>query len=296
MNLDLSIANVVFILLIVPFALLMEGVRRKVIARMQHRVGPPVWQPFYDVLKLLKKGETRSLANENWFYRWTPFLYFITTIVLFMFIPLAMLSFEYDFILLIYLLVLDSALYVLAGFASNNPYSTIGSMREMVVMVCYEMIFTVAIVAVMVAEKATSLAEIGNSFILFKVPLAAICLFYVVLIEVRVTPYDTVEAGTEILESVKTEYYGRNLAYMELSKDLKTTFFAMLWIFLFIGVHNILLFLALTVLMVWVLGFTQATTCRYRLDQVLKRYTFVLGIALFELARIMLFGGGFAWT
>ncbi len=296
MNLELSIVNVVFLILIAPFALLMEGVRRKSIARMQNRIGPPIWQPFYDIWKLLFKGDTDSIAKRNWFFRWTPLLYFLATLILFVFIPLTMLSFEYDFILLIYLLVLDSALYVLAGFASNNPYSTIGSMREMIVMVCYEMIFTVAIVTVMVAENATTLAAIGDAFMLHKVPLAALCMFYVVMIEVRVTPYDTVEAGTEIMESVKTEYYGRKLALMELAKDLKLAFFAMLWIFLFIGVHHILLFLALTVIMVLVLAFTQATTCRYRVDQTLKRYTVVLGIALFELARILLWGGGLAWT
>lgn len=295
MNLELNIVNILFIVLITPFALLMEGFRRKIIARMQHRIGPPVWQVFFDIWKLISKKETESLAKRNWFFRWTPLLYFLVTLLLFIFVPITILSFEYDFILLIYLLVLDSALYVLAGFASNNPFASLGSMREMIVMVCYEMIFTVAIVAVMVVEQATSLASIGSSFLLIKVPLAALCFFYVVLIEVRVTPYDTVEAGTEIMESVKTEYYGKKLAFMELAKDLKLTFFAMLWIFLFIGFYNIFLFLALTVVMVWVLSFTQATTCRYRVDQVLKRYTIVLGIALFELARIMLWGGGLGW-
>jgi len=145
MSLELNIVNILYVLLVIPFALVMEGIRRKAIARMQNRIGPPIIQPIYDILKLFKKGKTDTLAKENLFFKVVPIITFLIAFGFFLFLPLNIISFKNDFIFLIYLLVLESALFVLAGFASNNPYSAIASMRELILMVSYEMIFTIVI-------------------------------------------------------------------------------------------------------------------------------------------------------
>lgn len=286
MNLNLSIVSIGFIAGLIPLALIFEGLRRKIVARMQNRIGPPIWQPIYDILKLWHKGKSDSLAYKNIFYRLAPFLYFIFTFALFLFIPLNIISFKYDFIFLIYLLVLDSALYVLAGFASNSPYSTIASMRELVLMVCYEMVLAVVLATVFVFNEIISFAQLETSFLILKLPLAAVCFFYLSAVEIRITPYDTVEAPTEVLEGVKTEFSGKNLMFMELAKALKLTFFAMLFVYLLIGYHNLPAFIAVSTAVVFAFAFTQATTCRYRIDQALKRFIIILGIALIEFVRI----------
>ncbi|MBL7100505.1 MAG: NADH-quinone oxidoreductase subunit H [Nanoarchaeota archaeon] len=285
MGLELNIVNITFLLLVVPFALVMEGIRRKTVARMQNRIGPPIWQPIYDVLKLFKKGRSDTLAKENPFFKIIPVIAFLIALTLFFFIPFSIVSFQHDFIFLIYLLVLESALFVLAGFAANNPYSAIASMRELILMVCYEMIFAIVIITIFVFENVLTIAQFDSSLLLWKLPLAFICFIAVAAVEIRITPYDTVDAPTEVLEGMENEYSGKGLAFLKMADALKMTFFAFLILYFFIGSLNFIL-LALTPLAVMVFAFIQATTGRYRVDQTFKRLTIFLALALIEIIRI----------
>lgn len=286
MGLELSIASIVFLLLVTPFALLMEGIRRKSVARMQNRIGPPIWQPVYDVLKLFKKGTSDTLAQENPFFKVVPVLTFLAGLALFLFMPFNIVSFKHDFIFLIYLLVLESALFVLAGFASNNPYSTIASMRELILMVSYEMIFAIVILTVFIFEGVLTVSQLNSLFLFWKLPIAFICFIALVAVEIRISPYDTVDAPTEVLESVRTEYSGKGLAFLKMADALKLTFFAVLILYFFIGSLNPFVLIALTPIAVIIFSFIQATTGRYRVDQTFKRLTFFLILALVEIVRI----------
>lgn len=286
MILDVSILKLLFFILITPISLLFEGIRRKLMARMQNRIGPPVWQPIYDVIKLWRKGESDSKASENIFFRITPLLYLITTFALFIFIPFSMISFPYDFILFIYMLILGGALYILSGFASNSPYGSIGSLRETTLMICYEIIFAIVIITFVLYTNSISLLYLNQEFLFLKLPLASLCLFIVGLIEMRITPLDTVEANTEIMGSVETEYSGRGLALLEISKALKFTFFILLITNLFFGFKDIVVFTIISLVMLFIFTFLQATTCRYRLDQTFNILIFVLLLAVIELIRI----------
>ncbi|MBI4447663.1 NADH-quinone oxidoreductase subunit H [Candidatus Woesearchaeota archaeon] len=286
MNLDINTAKIIGFLLIIPFAVLMDGVRRKAVARMQNRVGPPIWQPFFDLIKLYQKKSSDSLAEKNVFFKIIPPLYLITTLALFVFIPLKVVSFKYDFLLLVYLLALESALFVLAAFASNSPFGVIASMRELTLMVCYETIFAIVILTLFIFNNITSLAGLTQSWQLIKLPIAAVCFFYVMLTETRTTPYDTVEASPEIMAGAESEFSGKGLMFLELAKMMKLTFFAMLSVALFFGYFNLLAFLSLTILIVLALGFWHATTCRYKVDQAFNKLIFVFIFALIEFIRI----------
>lgn len=286
MSLELSIVNVICILLVVPFALLMEGIRRKSVARMQNRIGPPVWQPIYDIIKLFQKGGSDTLARENLFFKITPAITFLIALAFFLFIPFNIVSFQHDFIFLIYLLVLESALFVLAGFASNNPYSAIASMRELILMVCYEMVFAIVILTIFIFENILTISQLDSSFLFLKLPIAAVCFIAIAAVEIRITPYDTVDAPTEVLESIKTEYSGEGLAFLKAAEALKITFFALLTVYFFIGSFNMPLLLILVPLTIIGFAFIQATTGRYRVDQTFKRLTFFLILALVEFVRI----------
>ncbi|KYK35656.1 MAG: hypothetical protein AYK18_02725 [Theionarchaea archaeon DG-70] len=286
MILNVSMLNALLLIFAIPISLLFEGMRRKLMARIQNRIGPPIWQPFYDVLKLWEKGESDSKANENVFFRITPILYLVTTFALFFFVPYPIIGFNVDFILFIYVLILSGGLYILSGFASNSPYGSIGSMRETILMVCYEIIFAIVIITFVLYTNIESLLFFNQTFLLLKLPLASLSLFIVALIEMRITPFDTVEAQTEIIGSVETEYSGRSLALLELSKILKFTFFIFLINMLFFGFKDILIFFGISLVMLFLFTFLQATTCRYRLDQTFKLLIFVLLLAVIELIRI----------
>ena len=286
MGLDLSIVNILYVLLVLPFALVMEGLRRKAIARMQNRMGPPIIQPIYDIIKLFKKGASDTLAKENPFFKVIPISAFLVAFGFFLFLPLNIVSFQNDFIFLIYLLVLESALFVLVGFAANNPYSTIASMRELILMVTYEMIFAIVILAIFVFEGVFTVAEFDSTFLFLKLPLAFICFIAISAVEIKITPYDTASAPTEVLEGIETEYSGPGLAFLHLSDILKTTFFAILLIYFFIGKFSFPILLLLTPVVIIFFAFVQATTGRYRVDQTFKRLTFFLILVLIEFVRL----------
>ena len=286
MILNISILEFLFLILVIPISLLFMGIKRKLIARMQNRIGPPVWQPFYDVIKLFEKGESDSKASENVIFRTIPFIYFLITLSLFLFLPFPMISFHLDFILFIYIFILGGALYILLGIASNSPYGYLGSMRDMTLMLCYEIIFAVVIFTFVTYADIQSLVDFNESWMLLKLPIASACLFIIALVETRITPFDTVEAQTEIIGSVETEFSGKSLAFLEISNSLRLAFFVFLTTLLFFGFKDLLTFSMMSLFMLFVLTFCQATTCRYRMDQTLKILMVILFFAVFELIRI----------
>jgi len=286
MILNVSMFEFLFLILAIPIGLLFVGIKRKLIARMQNRIGPPIWQPFYDVIKLFEKGESDSKANENIIFQIMPLIYLIVTFSLFLFLPFSIISFHLDFILFIYIFILGGALYILLGIASNSPYGYIGSMRDMTLMLCYEIIFAIVIFTFVVFTGIQTLADFNGIWMIWKLPIASACLFIIALVETRITPFDTVEANTEIIGSVETEFSGRSLAFFEISSDLRLAFFVFLTTLLFFGFQDLLTFSMISLIMLFALTFCQATTCRYRLDQTLNILIIVLFFSVVELIRI----------
>lgn len=286
MVLNVSMFEILFLILVTPIGLLFVGIKRKLIARMQNRIGPPILQPFYDVIKLFEKKESNSGANENIIFRIMPLVYLITTFSLFLFLPFSIISFQLDFILFIYIFILGGALYILLGIASNTPYGYIGSMRDMSLMLCYEMIFAIVIFTFIVFTGIQSLADFNETWLIINLPIAGFCLFIIALVETRITPFDTVEAHTEIIGSVETEFSGRSLAFFEISNALRLAFFIFLITLLLVGFESLFTFSITSLIVLFILTFCQATTCRYRLDQTLKILVFVLLLAVIELIRI----------
>ncbi|MBN1159883.1 MAG: NADH-quinone oxidoreductase subunit H [Candidatus Diapherotrites archaeon] len=272
-----------------PFiALLLQGIRRKLNARMQNRIGPPVWQPFLDVIKLVQKGKSDSEGNLNFFFVIAPIIFFITTWVMFLFVPFAIWSFEFDFLLLIYLTILSGGLYVLAGFASDSPLGVHGAMREMITMVVYETSFTLCLFTFIVISGTLTLANYPPEGLLLQAPLAAVILYLIGSIELKITPFDTAEAPTEILEGFSTEFSGAGLAFLELGDAMKFLFFCVFIPFLLFGTGNMWLFALLVLLFVFIFTFSKVTTPRFRVDQVVQVYFVVLILAVINLAWVII--------
>ncbi len=101
---------------------LLTGIDRIISARLQGRQGPPLLQPFYDVLKLCQKESIEVNSMHRFFvYISLAFVVFTTVILLS----------GGDILLAIFALTLGSVFFVLGGYASNSPYNTIGSEREL---------------------------------------------------------------------------------------------------------------------------------------------------------------------
>lgn len=276
--------QIIFIIAVPFIALFYEGLRRKLNARFQNRIGPPILQPFYDIRKLWAK---KSLETKNDpFFKSAPFLYLVSTFALFLFIPFSIIHFHFDFIFLIYLTILGSAFYVLFGLSSDNPFSVVSAMREMILMVVYEITLAVVIFSFMIKAGVISLAGFNSSFMLLSLPISSIALVIIAFVELHITPFDTSEAGPEIMAGTETEYSGKNLALIEITKYFKRLFFVLVVPFFLFGTQNLLLFAALTFVFLFIFTIAQATTSRYRVDQAFKVYLGVMFVVLIEFILI----------
>ena len=276
--------EIIFFLLIPFIALLYEGIFRKINARFQDRIGPPILQPFYDVMKLFEKKEIKNQNDP--FFKYSPLLYFISIYALFLFIPFSLISFEYDFIFVLYLTILGSAFYVLSGLSSDNPFGIIGSAREMILMIVYEITLVVTVFSFIIKAGVLSFADFNSTLLLLSLPISSIALFVTSMIEVHITPFDTTEAHTEIMAGAVTEYSGTNLALMNLSMALKRLFFTLFLPMLFFG-NNMLIIIPMSLIFLFIYIVMQATTSRYRVDQAFKVYSIIMFLALVELIIVM---------
>ena len=108
---------------------LIAGFDRKVTARIQGRIGPPLFQPFYDVAKLLQK--------ENLVVRKSQRLYMEFFTILTIFTGTLFFS-GGDLLLVIFALTLAGVFFVLGGYKASSPYSVFGAQREVIQMMSYE--------------------------------------------------------------------------------------------------------------------------------------------------------------
>ncbi len=286
MNFYISIViTIIRMLIILPIALLVDGIFRKMLARMQNRMGPSILQPFYDVIKLFKKEDSDSRGYKSLFFRIIPFLHFISTYSLFLFI-LGIIHFQFDFILFVYIIILSSALYILMGLVSNSPFGVFGSMRDMLLMICYEVGLVVVLFTFFVYVDVLSLEQLKQNWLVLKLPLGSLCLVIITLVETRITPFDTAEAEPEIMGSVETEYSGKGLGFIELSRQLKFLFFILLLVRFLFNPTSPLTFVLLFILTFFILLFSEATSARYRTDQTFNWLIIVLMIAVAEFIRI----------
>ncbi len=285
MHLPTSIAIIIKFLLLIPLSLLVEGLFRKLLARMENRVGPPIIQPFYDVVKLFGKKKSNSKGYKSVLFGMIPFLYFISTYTLFLFL-LGVVHFEFDFIMFIYMIVLSSALYILLGLVANSPFGAMGSLRDMLLMVCYEIVLTICVFAFVVYSNVLSLSQLNESWLILKLPLASLCMIVVALVEIRITPFDTAEAEPEIIGGIETEYSGRGLAFIELSKCMRSLFFVVMLTKFLLNPVGVISFILFSFLMLFVLAFSEITTARYRTDQTFNMLVIILLLSVIEFIRL----------
>ena len=218
-------------------SLLWGGIDRKLVARMQRRMGPPLLQPFYDFLKLVSK-ESIIPRDANRFFELAPVLALAASIALLAYTPLGfepLFGTKGDVILFVYLLTLIGFLRVLGAVSSGSPYAQIGAQREMIILVSREGPMMLALFTILwrlnelgvtkpfsmgtfyehnVWELGTPMSVIGTVILLF-VFLAWLAS------EIEVGYFDIPEAETELAEGTMAEYSGRHLALFELASAIK---------------------------------------------------------------------------
>jgi len=210
--------------------ILVSWIDRKVTARLQWRVGPPVLQPLYDFVKLLGKETIVPQGGSKFTFLLAPLfgLAAVTTVStllwLVMFSPEK--TFLGDLVVVIYLLTIPSISLILGGFASGNPLASLGASREMKMILAYELPFILSIFTPVI--KAQGIIRLGDLLQyqwannIFVNSWSGIVAFVVAIIcmqaKLALVPFDIPEAETEIIAGPYTDYSGVPLALHKLTR------------------------------------------------------------------------------
>ncbi len=189
------------------------GVDRKVTARLQNRMGPPVEQPFYDVIKLFSKR--RMVANKTQ-------LVYVYTYLASVVLSLLLLVLGQDLLVLVFVLALGSVSLILGGFSVKSPYSQLGSQREILQLLAYEPLLILVVIGVYMKTGsflASNVFAVGQP-LLFSMPLLLVALIVVMSIKLRKSPFDisaSHHAHQEVVRGILTEYSGPYLGIIEVT-------------------------------------------------------------------------------
>ncbi|MEM3549595.1 MAG: complex I subunit 1 family protein [Candidatus Bathyarchaeia archaeon] len=308
------ITTLIAFLTVFFISLFFEGVDRKVHARMQRRIGPPIIQPFYDFIKLFNKERIIPITASSEIFTAVPIIAAASSILAAA-IPLTSLmvgeSLVGDLILILYLLAMSSVLLMVGGSSSGNPYGAVGFSRNMTMLIAYEVPLFISIVVVSINCNSLAYCEIvqtqirtGNLLALSRLSMAvsAIAFLFSLPAAAEVVPFDISEAKTEIVHGLLVEYSGPYLALFKLAKassKFALTFLASTVFFylpaLFgegaskgLGALCICLGIAL-ILWMLIITFTRTIFARLKIGQALKFYWLIpLSTSVFSVALLII--------
>ena len=226
MNLITALARLLIfpgVLFAVPAAWFFLWVERKSVALMQGRIGPPFMQPFYDFIKLLGKDTPPRSGIGGLLMKAWPLIAVSAAAGAVGLLPVLPSSggFQGDLILLLALLELPSMCIIAAGFSSRSIFGEIGSAREAVLSVSYNIVFLLAIVSIAASQHTFSLEALA------KLPFSPLQILGIVAIlvclpaKLHLNPFSLPNAEQEIYSGPMVEYAGPELAMWELSHGLE---------------------------------------------------------------------------
>lgn len=288
--------------------LLFEGIDRKVAARLQNRIGPPVWQPYVDTVKLLGKEDITPAASQRLIFTLAPLLAFGAIITVMVMLPVnsatIALGSSADLIVIIYLLNIPPIALMLGGSSSAAPFGVSGQERYVVQLFGYEFPFIIAVLTVGAQVGTLSLTEIvnyqaQNGWLMFQLPLAMVAALLVAPGKLLKAPFDIPEAETEIVHGPLAEYSGPKLALFRIAYNIEFLAVTGFIVALFLGgpvahtigglyIPGVVSFFIKCVAILLLIILIRCIAARLRIDQALKFYwTFVALIALINLGWVV---------
>ena len=223
-----SVIGILAFIVLAPFVGgLLAGLDRKITARMQGRIGPPVLQPFYDVRKLINK-EILTINNMQYLFAWCFFIFIIFTGALF--------YGGVNMLLVVFVLTTAAMFLVLEATTTNSPFAVMGANREMIQMLSYEPMVLLTAVGFYVAtgigghegtftiSKIIAKSDIPN---IVYMPGVFIGFLYILTIKLRKSPFDismSHHAHQEMVKGITTELSGGMMALIEVSHWYENVF------------------------------------------------------------------------
>lgn len=261
---------------------LLMGIDRKITARMQNRRGPPIIQPFYDVLKLFGKDD--KIVNKA--YLVFGFAYLATLVL-----STAMLLFEYDLLVIIFVFGLSFIFLVLAGFSVRSQFGFVGATRELLQMLTYEPVLLIVVFLIRLVTGSFEVDAIAKAQpLIFVLPFALLALLVIMPIKFRKSPFDISTAHSEIGQGPLVEFSGRYLGLVEIGHFFE--YFFVLWFVGLFYVQNPIIRLLLIAFVYLFVIVVDNLTARLRVDQMLKQvYIVSMTLLIINLAYVVLVAG-----
>jgi len=227
---------------------LLAGFDRVISARMQSRLGPPVLQPFYDVLKLWQKERLVVRRSQN------GYVFFFLLLVIF---TGALFFTGSDLLLVIFALTLAAIFFVLGAYKASSPYSFIGAERELLLMMAYEPMVLLTAIGMYMVTHSFAVDDIAGHPKLLVLALPGIFLGFLYTLEIkfRKSPFDlsaSHHAHQELVRGITTEFSGRALALIEIAHWYENVFL-LAWVYLFFAASPALGLAAVLVVFVLVI-------------------------------------------
>ena len=273
---------------------------RKVTAVIQSRMGPPWYQPFADVGKLM--GKRMYIPRRAIGFLAAPILAVtgstLAAVIIFRALMDPTIGFVGDLIVLVYLLALPAIALIIGGASSRSPFGAIGAGREMSMLLAYEVGFLLTIMTVLVKVGSIRFASIiayqemhGPIALSVSGLIALIVALFCIQAKLGYLPFDISEAETELIGGPLAEYSGVGLALFKIARAMLSLVMPAYVVLLFMGwiqptLCSYLGFLLKLLVIFAVQIVIKATHARLRLDQALSlfwgRLAFIgaVGVAL----------------
>ena len=296
-----------FTVVIIAFVLVMVigyiYLERRGLARMQARLGPNRTGPFgllqaiADAIKVLLKENILPTNADKIVYWLAPVVVFAPTVMVFAVVPfqdgVMLADLNIGILYVVAISSLSTIGVFMAGWGSSNKYSLIGAMRNVAAVVSYEIPMILAIGGVVLIAGSLSLNQIilaqDIPFILFQ-PLGFLLVFIGGCAEINRSPFDLMEADSEIVAGFHIEYSGMKFAMFYLGEYAEAVVMATIITVLFLGgwrgplLPPWLWFILKLFIVFFVMVWTRTTLPRVRIDQLMAlAWKFLFPLALINL-------------
>jgi NADH-quinone oxidoreductase subunit H len=264
----------------------MEWLQRKINARLQGRIGPPFYQPFFDFVKLLGKKPIPRPPLQGFIMTALPAVSVVATLGAVAILPVLAggSGFSGDVILLVSLIEVGPLLAVLGGFASQSLWGGLGASREAVMTASYNLPFLTALIA-LAWNSDLSISVLATTAPWYVRLLAMAAILLCLPAKLHLNPFSISSAEQEIYAGMTTEYDGPRLALWELAHGLEwvalTGLFAVLAVPMAgaADIWRVLVFVGVSLAVVVVLSVVAASTARLKLAQT-ARWFWLWGLLL----------------
>lgn len=277
---------------------------RRVLGRFQVRRGPNrngpfgIFQPFADVLKLIMKEDTIPYEADRPVFTLAPIALVAPTLLIMTVIPMGENSFlgslNIGILFIVGVTSVNSIAIFMAGWGSRNKYAILGSMRGAAMLISYEIPMALGITSVLLMSGSLAMTQIANSqdiWFIVVMPLGFFVFMAAATAEISRTPFDQIEAESELGSGYNTEFSGIKFAILFLAEFMAPIVTAAVVATLFLGgtkgfdpIPGQIWFALKMFVVIFVLLWFRATWPRLRVDQIMGfAWKGLFGLGIFNI-------------